>query len=492
MDHALRLSSSLGPCLRAAPSARCLRSLVIRAPPPPRASSGDADPSPDYVHPKDRAFKELRDWEAANPAYRREDLSEEHARAARTAFLAAIAPGDAAMDMAEAALQIAAEDDALVSHGAVAFPVASFRQRLQRLADELARVTLPPLRAAGASDQDLLDAVLGFVYVEKKFASPPSGRSVLLGVPVRVDAPGVWEDARRAYLTDTLITRKGIPGVLAVLLGDLLRRLLIDGAIDFVARVELADLNSPPSVTIIPGITRAMALGGGRGGGGGGGNDSDGLVLNMCSGDALAECLSYLKRAYWPFPWDGRRGGFAGAAAAFLDGAESAEAEAIARTARHRLERGIWTSPGAGDLRRALAAAERLAILRGAPEDRRDLAALYCHAGRLREAQAELKAYAVARAAGDGERGPRRGGPPPRQGLAPGPGFALSLSPVGVSVAASAEDLPEAVLADRLLALLAQVAPLGGGPAAAAALDAAEAARRCAQAGPPRVLPLTW
>ncbi len=37
--------------------------------------------------------------------------------------------------------------------------------------------------------------------------------------------------------------------------------------------------------------------------------------------------------------------------------------QAISRVAEHRLARGIWTSPGAGDLRRALAAAQRLAIL---------------------------------------------------------------------------------------------------------------------------------
>ena len=56
-------------------------------------------------------------------------------------------------------------------------------------------------------------------------------------------------------------------------------------------------------------------------------------------------------------------GGFADAALCLLEGAESAELQAISRVAEHRLARGIWTSPGAGDLRRALAAAQRLAIL---------------------------------------------------------------------------------------------------------------------------------
>lgn len=41
-----------------------------------------------------------------------------------------------------------------------------------------------------------------------------------------------------------------------------------------------------------------------------------------------------------------------GAAEAAVSGHQAnPELEAIARTAAHRLERGIWTSPGAGDLR---------------------------------------------------------------------------------------------------------------------------------------------
>ena len=32
----------------------------------------------------------------------------------------------------------------------------------------------------------------------------------------------------------------------------------------------------------------------------------------------------------------------------WLKGEESADLQAIARTAKHRLDRGIWTSPGAG------------------------------------------------------------------------------------------------------------------------------------------------
>ena len=46
---------------------------------------------------------------------------------------------------------------------------------------------------------------------------------------------------------------------------------------------------------------------------------ADGSPLNTCTSEALVEMLQFLKRAFWPFPWDtsidqGSGGGFAGAA----------------------------------------------------------------------------------------------------------------------------------------------------------------------------------
>ncbi|KAG7668476.1 hypothetical protein Ndes2526B_g03893 [Nannochloris sp. 'desiccata'] len=489
------------------------------------SSSFNDDSNDGYVHPRDREFQELRNAED-HPSYRREDMSESHSREARKAFLDAISQGEGAMNLAEAALQIAAEDDALVSHSSVKLPVAAFCRRLQRLADELIRVILPPLTERKASNKDILDAILDFLYTQQKFTLPNTGRSALLGAPIVVDAPGIWENPRLALLTEVLITKKGIPAALAIVVSDVLRRLLIAGAIDFVARVECSNMSSRPTVTLIDGITREMALGGSLGSSrsrtstGTGdntsstiattsntnnNNNSDGLVLNMCTTDVLAECLSYLKRAYWPFPWDGLSGGFRGAASAFLDGAESAEAEAIARTARHRLERGIWTSPGAGDLRRALAAAERLVILRGddAPEERRDLAVLYCHAGMFREAKVELRAYAAAQvnwAVSSQQKSQNKKPPPSLQSSASNNQVALpmklSISSIGVSIASSLEDLPDAVLADRMLTLLGQI-PMekverSSGKLKLQPLNFEEAERRCKEIGPAKILPLTW
>ena len=56
------------------------------------------------------------------------------------------------------------------------------------------------------------------------------------------------------------------------------------------------------------------------------------------------------------------------AAKAALGDDGGAELRAISLVAGHRLERGIWTTPGAGDLRRCLAAAERLVMLIGDDE----------------------------------------------------------------------------------------------------------------------------
>lgn len=74
------------------------------------------------------------------------DLSEQHAYEARQAFLAAVSYSEARMDLAEAALQISAEDDAIASHTVVRLPVGSYLQRLAKLSEGAAQAlsALPP------------------------------------------------------------------------------------------------------------------------------------------------------------------------------------------------------------------------------------------------------------------------------------------------------------------------------------------------------------
>ena len=129
---------------------------------------------------------------------------------------------------------------------------------------------------------------------------------------------------------------------------------------------------------------------------------------NTCSSDTIRHSLAHLKRSYWPLPWDtsvdqgtfSSHGGFLSGAKAAVGDAMSAQLRAISTVANWRLERGIWTSPGAGDWRRCRAACERLLLVSEVLQDqsevdreRRDLAVLLMMSGELDQAYIELEAY---------------------------------------------------------------------------------------------------
>uniref|UniRef100_A0A383VLQ2 Uncharacterized protein n=1 Tax=Tetradesmus obliquus TaxID=3088 RepID=A0A383VLQ2_TETOB len=262
------------------------------------------------------------------------------------------------------------------------------------------------------------------------FSMPAYGRSNLPKKAL-LDHPGVWEDARLGYLHEVLVKKRGCPAALVILYNEVMQQLLLMGAVGFAVTFDyggfsrlptatpLANLDvqqlilpphlqqqqqqqqdlQPPAASPTSGAAAAAAdasIG-----------SCSAAVLNTCSSEALAELLRHLKRAYWPFPWDtnvddpekggrGSLGGFRGAAKAALHSDDiSAALRAISATAAHRLQRGIWTSPGAGDLSRCLAACERLVMLVGdeQPQERRDLGVLLLHAGQPAAAAAELAAY---------------------------------------------------------------------------------------------------
>lgn len=54
----------------------------------------------------------------------------------------------------------------------------------------------------------------------------------------RVHAAGVWEEPRDAYLHEVLIRRRGTPAAMAVLLYGTFQQLFLDGAIDFMVRID--------------------------------------------------------------------------------------------------------------------------------------------------------------------------------------------------------------------------------------------------------------
>jgi hypothetical protein len=83
------------------------------------------------------------------------------------------------------------------------------------------------------------------------------------------------------------------------------------------------------------------------------------------------------------------------AALEVTDGPGDAYTTVISKAASHRIARGVWTSPGAGDIRRATVACERLVLLLGEAGslERRDLAALYALQNLPEHSRAELAAY---------------------------------------------------------------------------------------------------
>eukprot|EP00890_Picochlorum_soloecismus_P000692 jgi/Picsp_1/1623/NSC_05101-R1_protein len=330
-----------------------------------------------------REFIEFRKAEE-DPRYRREDMSREHAAFFRLKFLDLMSE-NAVCDLTRMAMLVAAEDDSIVSHSSVRFPVDPYVARLRRLTEDFRKNRLERLGKKKSSPHDVVLELEEFLFVDQRFRLPDFVTSNLPNNATVANA-GVWEKPSTAYLNSVLVSRVGIPATLAIILGDILRRLMTNGELDCFCKVRCGAMDAIPTVDIIEDMTIAKSQ----------------VILNPCSYDALREILQYLVRSYWPFAWETglvQSGGFESAANNFIDGQfSSAESEAIARTAKHRLERGIWTSPGAGDLRLCVASCERLVLINVMIGDklslglaRANLGILYCHMGLYPEAMTEIK-----------------------------------------------------------------------------------------------------
>lgn len=353
----------------------------------------------------------------------------------RALFEEEVRKGQAAMNSATAALLISREDDALMTNcvAAVALPVEPFLRRMSTMADEIAGHHLPRLGADPPQDV-VVTTVASYIFDLQRFrvaARPAIRRGDVL------EHPGVWEDPRGAYLNEVLTRREGSPAALAIIFAEVWQQLLMRGAVTFAVSTDV-DLPARDErgyergalTDGFPFVVRSVTVGGmGRGA-----SSSTALAhLNTCSSRALVLLLRQLKRGYWPWAWDttlddprdgesGSGGGFLAAARAFLDemgldcgighgraGGVDATTAAISAAAAHRLARGVWTSSGAGDLRRARAAAERLVILccggdiagLRSPGEKRDLAVLLVHCGEFSVALDLLRDYQRDR--GDGE-----------------------------------------------------------------------------------------
>ena len=132
------------------------------------ASASAATRRPRYRPP--RPARASRDEQEGSLTWRYEWDDEGAALAARirAAFLANVRRGEAALDIADAALQVAAEDDALMSVTGVPLPVAPYLARITRMADELSSAGgLPP---PGAPPADVIAAVDAYLCVTRRYA----------------------------------------------------------------------------------------------------------------------------------------------------------------------------------------------------------------------------------------------------------------------------------------------------------------------------------
>lgn len=129
----------------------------------------------------------------------------------------------------------------------------------------------------------------------------------------------------------------------------------------------------------------------------------------MTSKSLLVEILNTLKDTFWPFQSNQSSSLFLNAVAANHHGPGnvgdnqarshgniSAIEMAAAKAAQHRLMRGVWTNVRFGDMRRALAACERLVLLNHDPRELRDYAALLYHCGYYEDCLKYLTSYQTA------------------------------------------------------------------------------------------------
>ncbi|KAG9459643.1 hypothetical protein H6P81_004151 [Aristolochia fimbriata] len=305
-----------------------------------------------------------------------------HARAAREAFCSQIERLSSieretsivinrGVDLGKAALHIAAEDDALVSHSSVPLPVDAFLERLDDLSMGFCPLYFPP---AGSSPEVFLSNLERYFYVHHRFRR----------------ADPIQSDTRPLYLHSVLTRRSGSAAMLSLIYSEMLKLLRLWGFMDFDAEIyyPLDAVNLPR------GYHKQKS------------KVSDDIHI-LTSESLLVEILKNLKHAFWPFPNDNAKSLFLRAAQAAncikgptmgkgsldsynnMSGLEVASAKA----AQHRLGRGVWTSVRFGDMRCALAACERLILLGFDSHELRDYGVLLYHCGFYKESLQYLKLY---------------------------------------------------------------------------------------------------
>lgn len=268
------------------------------------------------------------------------------------------------VDLGKTALYIAAEDDSLVSHSSVPLPVDAFIDRL----DDLSMCFCSHYSSSFRwSPENFFNSLESYLYDKKGF---------------RRSSVDYQLEPRALYLHSVLTHRSGSTAMLSLIYSEILKMLRLWGLLDFDVEIFVPhDLQSLPR-----GYHKHKS------------KESDRAHI-MTSQALLVEMLRNLKDAFWPFQHDNT-------ASLFLRAARAANCVArpnlnensgfqiaSAKAAQHRLERGVWTSVCFGDMRRALAACERLILLQTDAKELRDYSILLYHCGFFERSMEYLKLH---------------------------------------------------------------------------------------------------
>ncbi|KAJ0461899.1 putative protein SirB1 [Helianthus annuus] len=268
------------------------------------------------------------------------------------------------VDLGKIALYIAAEDDSLISHSSVPLPVDAFTGRL----DGLSTGYCSRYSSSFASSPDIfLECLERYMYVDKGFRRTKSSNHM---------------EHRAVYLHSVLTHRVGSMSMLSLIYSEILKKLRLWGLLKFDVEVSspIDSYGSPRGY-----LKRKTTE-----------SDQQHIVTTEF---LLLKILRDLKDAFWPFQLDQSKSPFLRAAEAAHCSDRSANVDksglelASAKAARHRLERGVWTSVRFGDIRRALSACERLIILEADCTELRDYGVLLYHCGFYKESLQYLKLY---------------------------------------------------------------------------------------------------
>lgn len=268
------------------------------------------------------------------------------------------------VDLGKTALYIAAEDDSLISHSSVPLPVDAFIDRLDDLSMGYCSRYSSSFRS---SPDNFLECLERYMYVDKGFRRTKSNNQL---------------EQRAFYLHSVLTHRVGSMSMLSLIYSEILKMIRMWGLIDF--DVEISSPND--SYGSPRGYLKQRST------------ESDHKHI-MTTESLLLKILRDLKDAFWPFQLDQSKSPFLRAAEAAHCSDRSADLDksglelASAKAARHRLERGVWTSVRFGDIRRALSACERLIILEADSVELRDYGALLYHCGFYKESLQYLNLY---------------------------------------------------------------------------------------------------